>query len=170
MGQISEKAIGIAESYCGKAEEKPNDAVWLEDLMNISGNPTGWNPGESYCIAALVAIFTIALKGAKWPFVVSKSTQAFYQFAKQAGWCSKAPGRGDIVIFEIGDTGKGHAELVTSVEAGGIRTIGFNTSATSGGSQHNGEGCYAKLRKFSDFPQTAHPKLWIRGYVTTSRL
>ncbi len=173
MGQISQRIIEIATTYLGKTESKlrPNWAEWLDALTKQAGNPTDWKPGESYCIHALCCIMLVAFKeaGKKCPIPFSKGTQAFYNGAMKLGLCSQAPGVGDIVIFEIGDTASGHAELITGVSLEGITTIGFNTGGTISGSQHNGDGVYAKFRRFKDFQKTDKPRLWIRGYVSLSQ-
>lgn len=174
MPEISERAIEIASSYLGKTESRirANWADWLEDLMKRSGNPAMWQPGEAYCIAALSAIFKICCDETEinFPIPFSKSTQFFFNSAARKNFTHASPERGDIVIFEIGTTNSGHAELITSVRSDGISTIGFNTSGTVAGSQHNGDGVYAKFRRFALFQKTDKPKMWIRGYVATSQL
>ena len=170
MGQISESVIRIASSYVGKVEETDNDAGWLRDLINFSDNPTGWNPGESYCIAALLSIFKNCCKEKPFPPRMSKGTQQFWMNAVAVNYTSRTPTRGDIVIFREGLTGSGHAGLVIEVREDGIDTIEFNTSDNIAGDQRNGGGCFKKTRKFADFSQITHPKFWIRGYVLTSTL
>lgn len=166
--------IEIANTYLGKQEMRmtPNAAPWLTELMTAAYNPTGWRPGEPYCAAALCAIAeTVCIEEAlKFPFAYSKFSQLFYATAVKNNFASQTPERGDIVIFEIGNTLSGHAELVTKVLEDSIITIGFNTSGTMSGNQHNGDGVYAKVRKFANFLKTDKPKMWVRGYVKTSSL
>lgn len=170
MGQFSDRAIEIAQEFVGLTESGKNDAPWLRDLMKT--NPTGWRCPESYCIAALCSIAEKACKelGITFPFPYSKSTQLFYVTAVKHNFASQIPERGDIAIFEIGHSGFGHAEIITGTGEGGITTIGFNTSGSAAGNQHNGEGVFEKLRRFKDFPKTDLPKLWIRGYIKISQL
>jgi hypothetical protein len=174
MGKFSERMIEIGNTYLGKQEMKltPNAAPWLSELMTAAYNPTGWRPGEPYCMAALCAIAELVCieEALKFPFAYSKSSQLFYVTALKNNFASQVPERGDIAIFEIGNTAHGHAELVVKVLEDSIITIGFNTSGIIAGNQHNGDGVYAKVRKFANFLRTDKPKLWLRGYVKTSSL
>jgi len=172
----SDRVITIAREYVGCVETGKNKAPWLKDLMDSGRNPTNWQEGEPYCIAALLSIFNLACLAdkKKIPFPFSKSTQTFYENARKAHYVSAMPSIGDIVIFQLGNTWQGHAGLVTDIiktDKGipyAIATIEYNTSGHTSGDQRNGEGCYAKIRHFRDFEPTRARKLWIKGFVKTS--
>ena len=173
-GQVSQRTIELAHEYLGKVESRirPNWADWLDKLMIASGNPSAWKPGEPYCIAALCSLFKIAAGELKirFPLRYYKGTQLFYEQALKDGMTSQTPNIGDVVIFRVGTTARGHAGLVVSKNETGIGTIEFNTANNVAGSQRDGEGVYMKFRRFADFTKTDKPKLWIRGYVTTSKI
>lgn len=178
MGPLSTRVIELAHGYVGSVEVGNNDAPWLQDLMAKSGNPDHWKARESYCIAALEALFEIASKELSIPFPLktSLSTRGFYEDAKHDGWTKNGPHPletyepGDIAIFSDGATWMGHAALVTHVTAKGLFTIEFNTSDNDKGSQRNGGGCFEKSRPFSQFAAPSIKYLWLRGAVKTSRL
>ena len=52
---------------------------------------------------------------------------------------------GDIVIYQMGNTTKGHAEIITNVFLNSFQTIGGNTSSGSE-IERNGDGIYSKIR------------------------
>lgn len=177
MGPLSTRVTELATAYLGDTETSNNDAPWLEDLKNKSGNPDHWMPGESYCIAALLMLFDIACKeqGAELPFPTSLSTRNFYESARAHQWARNGYETdiyepGDIAIFSDGNSWQGHAALVTGVTPEGIDTIEFNTSGTSAGNQRNGGGCFRKTRLFRQFAPPSATHLWLRGSVKTSKL
>lgn len=170
---VAERAIEIAEEFVGKTESKlqPNWAPWLLNLFARAGNPLQWKAGESYCIAAALACYQIAAKelGVELPLDGSKSTQEFYNEARLMEMVSKSPERGDIIIFQVGNSWQGHAGIVVGSTPDSVSTIEFNTGGTMNGSQRNGEGVYMKLRKYKDFPRS-DSKLWIKGFVKMSQI
>src|SRR5690348_3653811 len=105
MGQVSERAIEIANEYVGKTESKANWGPWLEFLFARAGHTYGWKAGVSYCIAAAYACYAAAAKelGAALPLEGNASTQTFFDTAFKAGLTSFTPEIGDIVIFRLGD-------------------------------------------------------------------
>lgn len=174
---ISSRLIELAKSYLGKTETANNDAAWLEDLKNKSGNPDHWIAGESYCIAALCMLIDIICKeqNISLPFPTSLSTRTFYENARIKGYGMALTTDtgifevGDIAIFSDGNSYQGHAALVTGVSPEGLSTIEFNTSDNIAGDQRNGGGCFAKTRLFRNFLPSS-TKLWLRGVVKTSRV
>ena len=56
------------------------------------------------------------------------------------------PVPGDMVIYRLGDTTKGHAELITAVFPLSLATIGGNTGAPNDEIERNGDGVYSKIR------------------------
>lgn len=178
MGPLSTRVSELAQAYVGKTETMNNDALWLRQLRDLSGNPDHWMPGESYCIAVLLMLFDIACKeqDMKLPFPTSLSTRAFYEGARDAGWAMNGPEpmktfeAGDIAIYSDGTRWQGHAGFVVATTPEGIDTIEFNTSDNSKGNQRNGGGCFTKTRLFSQFAPPSATHLWLRGSVKTSRL
>lgn len=69
---------------------------------------------------------------------------------------------GDMVIYHLPETSKGHAELVTAVKNNGdaYETIAGNTSALTGVIERNGDGVYTKLRT-----PTGLGKMKVLGYL-----
>lgn len=55
------------------------------------------------------------------------------------------PVAGDVVIYQMGDTTKGHAEIITQVFLNSFQTIGGNTSNVNG-IDRDGDGVYRKIR------------------------
>lgn len=177
MGPLSTRVVELATTYLGDTETSNNDAPWLDELMKKAGNPDHWLPKESYCIAALCALFDIACKeqNTKLPFPTSLSTRNFYEGAKNVGWAHNGPNTnvyepGDIAIFSDGASWQGHAALVTDATPEGLSTIEFNTSDTNAGDQRNGGGCFRKTRLFRQFAPMSATHLWLRGVIKTSQL
>lgn len=175
---ISDRVITMCREHVGDTETSSNKAPWLTNIMKAGNNPTHWLPGEPYCIAALLALFNLACEVDKkdFPIAFSKSTQQFFENARQAKYITASPAVGDIVIFQMGSTWQGHAGIITDIlktDKGipyGIVTIEFNTSGKVNGDQRNGEGCYSKVRLFKQFEPTKEHRLWIKGFIRTSSL
>jgi len=73
------------------------------------------------------------------------------------------PKAGDIVIYQMGDTSSGHAEIVISVSQDSIKTIGGNTSptTTSLDLERNGDTIAIKERPMLGYP----PKMRVLGFL-----
>lgn len=63
------------------------------------------------------------------------------------------PQAGDIVLYRMGDTTKGHAGLITAVTRDKFETIEGNTGPALGVIEREGDGVYSKLRPRGGFPK-----------------
>ena len=142
--QLIKRAIEIASEYRGKTEESGNRAPWLDELMARGGNPSGWQPGEPYAFAALMAVYQAAAKDCGTPatFPSDYDSRIDDADAIEPGMIVTftVPGYDDSLLYG----------LVVDVHPGvAVRTIEFNTRPGYGGPQHAGEGCFQKYRAFT---------------------
>lgn len=70
------------------------------------------------------------------------------------------PQAGDLILYRVGDTTKGHAALITSVHARNYSTVEGNTGPATNIIEREGDGVYTKLR-----PRGGFPKMTELGYL-----
>lgn len=172
QSQLVTEALFVASHYVGMSETSNNDADWLEKLMKNGGNPCHWQPPMPYCISAACAVWgqVLAAHSIAWPFQPTAGTQLCYENAAGKGLTTQVPHAGDIVIYRDGNTGHGHAGIVTGLNGDNLFTVEFNTSPNHTGNQREGEGCYNKVRNLISFKGPKTSGLWVRGFIAMSSI
>lgn len=89
---------------------------------------------------------------------------------KKAGQWGRTPRPGALVFFDFGMGRIHHVGLVEKVLPDGrIQTIEGNTSAGSGGSQHNGDGVYRRVRSTKNVVGYGYPAYAQRAATGAAR-
>ena len=95
---------------------------------------------------------------------MSVSVMGSFNALHEAGLTTKSPQVGAILFLEHGQTGQGHAVIVTEVHDKYVICTGANTSPAVGDVAHERAGIYAGKVYALDFtPKSAG--LWPRGFL-----
>jgi hypothetical protein len=138
--------LNVARTQIGFVEG-PNNESPYGTWFGIPNQPY-CAMGVSWCFAKVGLSHIIAAQGPKG-FASCQVGLSWFQ--RQGRVVNKYQGQpGDIVFFSFNGSGTAdHVELLEAASAGGITTIGFNTSPDhSNGSQTNGGGCYRRHRPY----------------------
>lgn len=137
----SQTHVDTALSYVGVVEKTgKNDGYQVEKFLKSVGR----KKGDSWC-AAFVS-YCLEVNKVKEPSIRSGLAQAFRK-AKTVYKANntKKVKRGDLAIWQNGDTWTGHIGIVLSWNKNSGKTVEGNTSSGKG-SQDNGDGVYIKNR------------------------
>ena len=146
MDQIkfTQSFISFVESYIG---EKEDEGVNRSALIDAINKWFGLPMGMPYCISALLWCLDQYCKenGISTSLPKRASVVGFFHCVPES-LIHDTPEDGDIVCWEFGNKGIGHAGLVTEViDKDTMRTVEFNTSDGKG-INRDGDGCYERIR------------------------
>ncbi len=140
-----DKHVAIIQSWVGQTETKGNNRSPLIDSMN---RYVGSGYGNPYCAATVCYGL---YKSGKPVFKTAlarnlRNKDTFTSFDVIMG--NKKILRGDILIWQKGETVNGHTETATE-NWNGVKgkTVGGNTSSSDKGSQSDGGGFWNRTRK-----------------------
>jgi len=143
--------IDTARRYVGITEKTGNnDGYFIEIFLKSVGR----KKGDSYCAAFVSYCATKSF--VKYPGVRNGVARAFklpgYIRATDVYYGAAQVPKGSLVGFENIGTWSGHIEILTADAKGHtLKTIGANTSNGLAGSQSNGNGVFARIRKICPY-------------------
>jgi hypothetical protein len=144
--------IDTAKRYVGVREKTGhNDGYFVEMFQNFVGIPkysSYCGAFVSYCLTKAHAIYPRTRSGSSRAFKKESSIKSIDVF-----YGARVPA-GSLVGFELVGTANGHIEITTKDNQGAtIETIGANTSNGLKGSQYDGNGVYARIRRIVPYGQ-----------------
>lgn len=120
-----ESAIEIARKYLGLEEEDGNRGQMIDHWNRLSGVPLG----SPWCASFLMFCIEGAANQTSMPHKLSKSAHVLSVFNNSKECWTGHPKPGCLVVWQLGDTLKGHIGLITEiVDKTTVRTIEGNTS------------------------------------------
>lgn len=122
---IRDKALGIAETQVGKAED-PKGSNWGYPVQMYL-NSVGINFPSAWCMAFVYWCFNEAAKEPGYANPVYKTGGVMVQWSKSEKYRVKDPQPGDVFIMSFGK-GLGHTGFVESVDKNFIYTVEGNTN------------------------------------------
>lgn len=160
-----ERSLQIATTQVGVRElTGRNDGTQVRAYLRS----VDLNEGHPYCQAGQywtfdIAIGELGMDRTAIPLLRTGSTQrAWFDAVKRGRKTSVVPHVGDLITWVIGKTFQGHVERIVAVLDGGwVRTIGFNTSSGTRGSQRDGGGVYYRYRNWLQ-PDL---RMYVRGFI-----
>jgi hypothetical protein len=141
-----------------------NDGFKVEQYLKSVGR----FKGDAYCAAGQYWCFyssCLALKSplTDIPIFRSSSTVTMFNEAIRVGYkMTPTPFDNDLIFWRKPNEWKGHVERIIEVmKAGWVKTVGFNTSSGTEGSQDDGGGVYFRKRNVNHFLG----RMVLRGFI-----
>lgn len=135
---IAQNIISIAAS-CVVQEEVPQNQGFKDPSFAKRMQATGWEKGDEWCAYFTKMVWEEAYARASQLAVVRKlasggSLETYRNFASDTSGTFKVsktvPVLGAIAIFQKGTTNKGHAGIVSLIDATGFKSIEENSNNT----------------------------------------
>jgi hypothetical protein len=184
---LGTQIIREASRFVGLREVKPNqnwdnpttagpDAALVLELRTLM-RPTPWEPGWAYCAAfaeasvraALIRLAITPKEADGFLKVMGPGVLASFNAFHERGLTVDKAEPGAIWFAQHGQSGEGHAGIVTGASAGGhlINTVEGNTSMDSKDPRADREGDWITTRTFD---VTGRPPLHTRGFLPPSAI
>jgi len=141
-----------------------NDGYKVEQYLKSVGR----FKGDAYCAAGLYWCFYSSCLALNYPLTDipifrSGSTVTIFNEAIRVGYkMTPTPFDNDLIFWRKPNEWKGHVERIIEVmKAGWVKTVGFNTSSGTEGSQDDGGGVYFRKRNVNHFLG----RMVLRGFI-----
>ena len=141
-----------------------NDGYKVEQYLKSVGR----FKGDAYCAAGQYWCFYSSCLALNYPLndipiFRSGSTVTMFNEAIRVGYKMKpTPFDNDLIFWRKPNEWKGHVERIIEVmKAGWVKTVGFNTSSGTEGSQDDGGGVYFRKRNVNHFLG----RMVLRGFI-----
>jgi hypothetical protein len=146
---IREIAIYLAVSKEGVIEDPPNSNSGKD--INEFLNSVGLKPGNEWCVSFCQWAYRNAagFLGVNFNMIKTGHSLSAFSFAKKFGsGIDENIKRGDWIIFQRGETWKGHCGIVLSFDGKVLYTIEGNVTPNESA---NNQGVFRKVRNINKF-------------------